>query len=163
MSDDPEADYLDVGVLRHVKNRIPWLLFMTVMLMITGTLIALFETVLSQVIVLVAYLPLLMGTGGNTGTQAATLIIRGLSVDEINLKDLGKVMWKELRISIILGVILSAFNFLKIVFVDGQTVMIGLTVAVSMIAVVLFAKLLGGFLPMAAKKSKSTLHLWLHR
>lgn len=74
-----------------------------------------------------------------------------MSVDEINLKDLGKVMWKELRISIILGVILSAFNFLKIVFVDGQTVMIGLTVAVSMIAVVLFAKLLGGFLPMAAK------------
>jgi magnesium transporter len=154
MSDDPEADYLDVGVLRHVKNRIPWLLFMTVMLMITGTLIALFETVLSQVIVLVAYLPLLMGTGGNTGTQAATLVIRGLSVDEINLKDLGKVMWKEFRISIILGVVLSVFNFLKIVLVDGQTVMIGLTVAVSMIAVVLFAKLLGGFLPMAAKKIK---------
>ncbi len=152
MSDDPEAEYLDVGVWRHVKNRIPWLLFMTVMLMITGTLIAQFEAVLSQVIVLVAYLPLLMGTGGNTGTQAATLIIRGLSIDEINLKDVGKVLWKEFRISIILGVVLSLFNFLKIVFIDRQTVIIGLTVAVSMIAVVLFAKLLGGFLPMAAKK-----------
>ena len=152
MSDDTDAEYLDVGVFRHVKNRLPWLLFMTVMLMITGSLIAQFESVLSQVIVLVAYLPLLMGTGGNTGTQAATLIIRGLSIDEIDLGDALKVLWKELRISIILGIILSLFNFLKIVFIDGETVMIGLTVAISMIAVVMFAKLLGGLLPMAAKK-----------
>lgn len=152
MSDDTDAEYLDVGVFRHVKNRLPWLLFMTVMLMITGSLIAQFESVLSQVIVLVAYLPLLMGTGGNTGTQAATLIIRGLSIDEIDLGDALKVLWKELRISIILGIILSLVNFLKIVFIDGETVMIGLTVAISMIAVVMFAKLLGGLLPMAAKK-----------
>ncbi len=152
MSDDVEAEYLDVGVFRHVKNRLPWLLFMTVMLMITGTLISQFEKVLSQVIVLVAYLPLLMGTGGNTGTQAATLIIRGLSVDEVDLKDALKVAWKELRISFILGVVLSAFNFAKIVLVDGESVMVGLTVAVSMIIVVTFAKLLGGLLPMAAKK-----------
>ena len=136
----------------HVRNRLPWLLFMTVMLMITGTLISQFEEVLSQVIILVAYLPLLMGTGGNTGTQAATLIIRGLSVDELDLKDVGKVLWKELRVSVILGVILSGFNLLKIVFVDGQTVLIGLTVAASMILVIIYAKLLGGMLPMLAEK-----------
>ena len=149
---EADAEYLDIGVFKHVRNRLPWLLFMTVMLMITGTLISQFEEVLSQVIILVAYLPLLMGTGGNTGTQAATLIIRGLSVDELDLKDVGKVLWKELRVSIILGVILSGFNLLKIVFVDGQTVLIGLTVAVSMILVIIFAKLLGGMLPMLAEK-----------
>lgn len=154
VSDEPNAEYLDIGVFKHVKNRLPWLLFMTVMAMITGTLIAQFETVLSQVIVLVTYMPLLMGTGGNTGTQAATLIIRGLSVDELDLKDVGKVIWKELRVSIIIGMVLSTFNFLKIIFIDGQSVFIGLTVAVSMILVVMFAKLLGGMLPMLAKKVK---------
>jgi len=122
------------------------------MLMITGSLIAQFEEVLSQVIILVAYLPLLMGTGGNTGTQAATLIIRGLSVDEIDLKDAGRILWKEFRVSIILGVVLSAFNFLKIFLIDGQPPLIGLTVAMSMILVIIFAKLLGGMLPMLAKK-----------
>lgn len=150
--DGSDTEYLDIGVFRHVKNRLPWLIFMTVALMLTGTIIARFEAVLSQVIVLVSYLPLLMGTGGNTGTQAATLVIRGLSLDEIELKDALKVLWKELRISIILGIILSLFNFAKVVFVDGEGVMIGLTVAASMIVVVMFAKLLGGLLPMGAKK-----------
>ena len=149
---EKDTEYLDMGVFRHVKSRLPWLLFMTVTLMITGTLITQFEAVLSQVIVLVAYLPLLMGTGGNTGTQAATLIIRGLSVDEIDLKDAGRVLWKELRVSICLGVVLSIFNFLKIVLVDQQPPEIGLTVAVAMIIIVMFAKLLGGMLPMGAKK-----------
>lgn len=149
---ESDKEYLDMGVFRHVKNRLPWLLFMTVTLMITGSLITQFEAVLSQVIVLVAYLPLLMGTGGNTGTQAATLIIRGLSVDEIDLRDTGKVLWKELRVSIILGIVLSVFNFAKIALIDHQSPMIGLTVAIAMIIVVMFAKLLGGMLPMGAKK-----------
>lgn len=150
--DGSDTEYLDIGVFRHVKNRLPWLVFMTVALMLTGTIIARFEAVLSQVIVLVSYLPLLMGTGGNTGTQAATLVIRGLSLDEIDLKDTLKVLWKELRISVILGVILSLFNFAKVVLIDGQSVLIGLTVAAAMIVVVMFAKLLGGLLPMGAKK-----------
>jgi len=150
--DDSGEEYLDLGVFRHVKNRLPWLIFMTVTLMITGSIIARFEAVLSQVIVLVAYLPLLMGTGGNTGTQAATLVIRGMSIDEIDLKDAGRVLWKELRISVLLGTVLSVFNFAKVVLIDGQSVMIALTVALSMIVVIMFAKLLGGLLPMGAKK-----------
>ncbi len=150
--DDSGEEYLDLGVFRHVKNRLPWLIFMTVTLMITGSIIARFEAVLSQVIVLVAYLPLLMGTGGNTGTQAATLVIRGMSVDEIDLKDGLKVLWKELRISVLLGTVLSVLNFAKVVLVDGQSVMIALTVALSMIVVIMFAKLLGGLLPMGAKR-----------
>ena len=150
--DDSDTEYLDMGVFRHVKNRLPWLIFLTISLMITGSIIAKFESVLSQVIILVSYLPLLMGTGGNTGSQAATLVIRGMAVDDIDLKDVFKVFWKELRISLILGVILSVINLAKVMLVDGQSFMIGFTVATSMIVIVVFAKLLGGLLPMGAKK-----------
>lgn len=150
--DGSDQEYLDMGVFRHVKNRIPWLVFMTVALMITGFIITKFEAVLSQVIVLVSYLPLLMGTGGNTGTQAASLVIRGLSVDEIDLKDAAKVMWKEFRVSVILGLILSSLNFLKILVIDRGEFLVALTVAVSMFIIIMFAKLLGGMLPMGAKK-----------
>ena len=103
-------------------------------------------------IILVSYLPLLMSTGGNTGSQAATLVIRGMAVDDIDLKDALKVAWKEFRISIILGISLSILNMAKVVFIDGQKVIIGFTVALSMIIIVVFAKLLGSLLPMAAKK-----------
>ena len=150
--DDSDDEYLDIGVFKHVRNRLPWLIFMTVTLMITGSIISRFESVLSQVIVLVSYLPLLMGTGGNTGSQAATLVIRGMAIDEIELKDVLKVFWKEFRVSLILGVLLSIFNMAKVVFIDGESILIGLTVALSMTVIVIFAKLLGSMLPMAAKK-----------
>lgn len=150
--DDSDTEYLDMGVFRHVKNRLPWLFFMVISSMITGMIITRFESVLAQVIILVSYLPLLMGTGGNSGSQAATLIIRGMAVDDIALKDVGKVFWKELRISLILGTVLSLFTMAKVMFVDGQSFMIGLTVALSMVLIVIFAKLLGGLLPMGAKK-----------
>ena len=150
--DGSDTEYLDMGVFRHVKNRLPWLFFMVISSMITGMIITRFESVLAQVIILVSYLPLLMGTGGNSGSQAATLIIRGMAVDDIALKDVGKVFWKELRISLILGTVLSLFTMAKVIFVDGQSLMIGLTVALSMVLIVIFAKLLGGLLPMGAKK-----------
>ena len=150
--DDSDQEYLDMGVFRHVKNRLPWLAIMMVALMITGVVISTFQDVLAQVIALVAYIPLLSGTGGNAGTQAASLIIRGMSTDEIDLKDALRVMWKEFRVSIILGTVLSSINFAKIIFIDGNTPMIALTVSLSMILVIIFAKLLGGLLPMAAKR-----------
>ena len=150
--DDSDQEYLDMGVFRHVKNRLPWLAIMMVALMITGVVISTFQDVLAQVIALVAYIPLLSGTGGNAGTQAASLIIRGMSTDEIDLKDALRVMWKEFRVSIILGTVLSSINFVKIIFIDGNPPMIALTVSLSMILVIIFAKLLGGLLPMAAKR-----------
>ena len=149
--DDSDTEYLDMGIFRHVRNRLPWLVFMNISAMITGTIILRFEAVLAQVIVLVSYLPLLMGTGGNTGAQA-TLVIRGMAIDEIELKDVLKVFWKEFRVSLILGVLLSIFNMAKVVFIDGESILIGLTVALSMTVIVIFAKLLGSMLPMAAKK-----------
>ena len=150
--DDSDTEYLDMGIFRHVRNRLPWLVFMNISAMITGTIILRFEAVLAQVIVLVSYLPLLMGTGGNTGSQAATLVIRGMAIDEIELKDVLKVFWKEFRVRLILGVLLSIFNMAKVVFIDGESILIGLTVALSMTVIVIFAKLLGSMLPMAAKK-----------
>ncbi|MBQ0078784.1 MAG: magnesium transporter [Eubacterium sp.] len=150
--DDSDTEYLDLSVFRHVKARLPWLLFMTVTLMLTGFILAQFEMVLSQVIVLVSYLPLLMGTGGNVGTQAASLVIRGMSVGDIDLKDFIRVFWKEFRISIVIGGILSAFNFAKIMIIDGESAGIAATVAVSLICIVMFGKLLGSMLPMGAKR-----------
>ena len=93
-----------------------------------------------------------MGSGGNSGSQAATLVIRGLAVGDIDIKDYAKVMWKEARISIIVGVILSLFNMAKVIFIDQQSIMIALTVGTSQILIVFFAKMLGGLLPIGAKR-----------
>ena len=150
--DGSDTEYLDMGVFRHAKNRLPWLILLSVSLMFTGSIIEQFEATLQQVVALTFYLPLLMGTGGNTGTQAATLIIRGLSLGDIELKDTLKVFWKEFRVSIILGIVLSAFNFAKIMLIDRESVQIAITVCASMMAVVIFAKLIGGMLPMLAKR-----------
>ena len=150
--DGSDTEYLDMGVFRHAKNRLPWLILLSVSLMITGSIIEQFEATLQQVVALTFYLPLLMGTGGNTGPQAATLIIRGLSLGESELKDTLKVFWKEFRVSIILGIVLSAFNFAKIMLIDRESVQIAITVCASMMAVVIFAKLIGGMLPMLAKR-----------
>ncbi len=147
-----DKEYLDKSVIQHVKARLPWLLAMMVSLMVTGAIITRFEEVLSKVVVLVSYMPLLMGMGGNTGSQASTLIIRGISLEEVEPEDTLQIMWKELRVSLCIGCILSIFNFAKIIFLDGESVFIAATVCISMILVITFAKCLGGMVPMAAKK-----------
>ncbi|MCI8608620.1 MAG: magnesium transporter [Firmicutes bacterium] len=147
-----DEEYLDKSVLKHAKNRLPWLLFMMFMAMITGAILRTFEDMLSAVIVLVSYLPMLMGTGGNTGAQASTLMIRGLALDEVELEDAGKVLWKEFRIALCVGVALSAVNFLKILIIDQESVSIAFTVCLSMIFIVIFAKMIGGLVPLIAKK-----------
>lgn len=150
--DSTDKEYLDTSVLQHIKSRLPWLIFLMISLMITGVIIAQFEETLSKVIILVAYLPLLMGTGGNTGSQTSTLIIRSMALGDLDIKDVLKVLWKEFRISISVGLILSALNFLKILYIDKETVLIAFTVSLAMLIIVVFAKLIGGMLPIAAKK-----------
>jgi len=150
--DETDTEYLDTSVFSHVRARMPWLIFLSVSLMVTGAIIAQFEEMLSSVIVLVAYLPLLMGTGGNTGSQAATLIIRGMAVGDMEPSDALKVLWKEFRIAVMVGIVLSLFNFAKIMIIDGETMLIAFTVSIAMLLVVIFAKVIGGLLPMAAKK-----------
>ena len=150
--EDSDKDYLDVSVWQHAINRLPWLLILMVAYIFTGMIITSFEAKLSEVISLVAYMPMLMGTGGNSGSQAATLIIRGIAMDEVEPSDAPKVLWKEARIGLIIGVILSSFNFARICLIDGYGVMIALTVCSAMLFIVIFAKILGSMIPLLVKK-----------
>jgi magnesium transporter len=148
-SDDRE--YLDTGVFRQYRNRFPWLIFLMFSAMLTGIVIDKFNDLLTG-FSLAMYLPLLMGTGGNSGSQASTVVIRGIAVGEIEPRDALKVLWKELRISALLGLSLSAINLAKIVFVDRRSLVIGLVVCVAQVIVIVLAKCLGGMLPLLAKK-----------
>lgn len=147
-----KEEYLDMSVWKHVKNRLPWLFVLMCSYVITGGIISSFETVLSKVIVLVTYMPMLMGTGGNSGSQSATLVIRGLAVGDVDTGDAFKVLWKELRVSFLIGVVLSALNFARIYWWDGEGAMVALTVCGAMLFIVVAAKTIGSMLPMAAKK-----------
>ena len=150
--EDSDKDYLDVSVWQHAKNRLPWLLILMVAYVFTGMIVTSFENRLSEVICLVAYMPMLMGTGGNTGSQAATLIIRGLAMGEVETSDALQVLWKEVRIGLIVGVILSAFNFVRIWLLDGNGPLIALTVCCAMLVIVIFAKVIGSMIPLLVKK-----------
>ena len=97
-------------------------------------------------------MPMLMGTGGNSGSQSATLVIRSLSVGDLDLKDAGKVLWKEARVSFIIGLVLSVLNFLRVVFIDHNGIGVAFTVCIAMVVIVVAAKVVGGMLPMLAKK-----------
>lgn len=147
-----KEEYLDMSVWAHIKARIPWLFVLMLSYIITGRIIAGFEATLSQVIALVAYMPMLMGTGGNSGSQSATLVIRGMSIGDIELRDVLKVFWKEVRIGCFIGIILSSVNFLRIVYFEHQPTGVALTVCGAMIVIVILAKTIGSMLPMAAKK-----------
>ncbi|MDR3072734.1 MAG: magnesium transporter [Clostridiales Family XIII bacterium] len=149
-SDD--RGYLDTGVFRQVRNRFPWLILLMCSAMVTGLVISRFELLLTDVASLTMYLPLLMGTGGNSGSQASTLVIRGLAIGELEPRDAHRVLWKEARISFLLGVSLSLINLAKILFIDGEPILIGLTVCVTQIFVIMLAKCIGGMLPLLAKK-----------
>jgi magnesium transporter len=149
-SDDRE--YLDTGVFRQYRNRFPWLILLMFSAMLTGLVISKFQNMLSAMASLAAYLPLLMGTGGNSGSQASTVVIRGIAVGELEPKDALKVLWKEVRISALLGVSLSVINLAKILFIDHKSLAIGVTVCVTQVIVIMLAKCLGGMLPLIAKK-----------
>ena len=145
-------EYLDMSVWKHVRNRLPWLFFLMCSYVITGSIISNFETVLSKVIVLVTYMPMLMGTGGNSGSQSATLVIRGLALGDVETSDVMKVLWKEIRVSALIGVLLSALNFARIYWLDKEGALVALTVCCSMLVIVIAAKTIGSMLPMAAKR-----------
>ena len=150
--DDKDREYLDTPVKQHVLNRLPWLVILMVAYIFTGMIISSFEGQLSQVISLVSYMPMLMGTGGNTGSQAATLIIRGIATGEVEPEDFPRILWKEVRVGAAIGVLLSVLNFARVMLLDGDGAMIALTVCSAMIAIVVFAKMLGSMIPLLVKK-----------
>ena len=149
-----EERYLDSSVFLLAKHRIPWLLILMIGATITGGIISKFEDVLSSVVALTAFIPMLMDTGGNSGNQSSTLIIRGLATGEITFKDKWKVLWKEFRISIISGIILASVNFLKNMFIDQVGLAVSITVSITLVFAVMLAKIIGGMLPLVAKKLK---------
>lgn len=149
---DSDEDYLDMSVFKHAKNRLPWLLILMISYIFTGNIIANVENLVAAIPALVIYMPMVMGTGGNSGSQSATLIIRGLATEDIEVKDFLRVLWKEFRTSIIVGVVLSLFNMARIMFFDKRGFLVALTVSASMCLVVMVAKMVGSMLPIIAKK-----------
>ena len=148
-----EDTYFKTGVFTHAKNRIVWLLVLMLSSMVTGSIISHYEEAFSALPILVSFIPMLMGTGGNCGSQSSTLIIRGLAMDEIKLKDFFKALWKEIRVAVLVGLILALANGIRI-WVQYKNFQLGLVVALTLIGVVLLAKCLGCLLPMLAKKLK---------
>lgn len=147
-----DEEYLKTKVTELAKHRVIWLLILMISATFTGTIIQRFEEVLQSVVVLTYFIPMIMDTGGNAGAQSATLIIRGLALEEISLADIFKVLWKELRVSIIVGVILAIINFARIIIMRQASAIIAATVSVSMLITVILAKVIGGSLPILAKK-----------
>ena len=146
-----EKTYFETSVLQHAKNRIPWLLILMFTSIITGTIITRYENAFAAIPLLVSFIPMLMDTGGNCGSQSATLIIRGIALDEIRFTDLFKVMFKELRISLIVGAFLAVANGVRI-FIQYHNPGLAVVIACSLMGTVIMAKLVGCILPLLAKK-----------
>lgn len=149
-----EEEYLKTGIFTLSKHRITWLLVLMVSATFTGRIMQRFESVLQSVIVLSTFIPMLMDTGGNAGSQSATLVIRGLALDEINLTDMLKVFWKELRVSFIVGFALASINFIRLFLIEKVDLLVNITVCISLFITVILAKVVGGVLPIIAKKLK---------
>lgn len=146
-----EKTYFETSVLQHAKNRIPWLLILMFTSIITGTIITRYENAFAAIPLLVSFIPMLMDTGGNCGSQSATLIIRGIALDEIRFTDLFKVMFKEFRISLIVGAFLAVANGVRI-FIQYHNPGLAIVIACSLMGTVIMAKLVGCTLPLLAKK-----------
>ena len=148
-----EESYFKTSDLKHARNRIVWLLVLMLSATLTGSILAYYESAFESVPILVSFIPMLMGTGGNCGSQSSTMIIRGMSVDEIQLKDFFKVVWTEFRISLILSFSLAIVNGLRIL-VFYRDVTLAVVISLSIIGTVIMAELIGCMLPMIAKKCR---------
>lgn len=148
-----EEDYFSTGVFKHAKNRVLWLLILMLSATITGGIITNYENAFAAVPLLVSFIPMIMGTGGNCGSQSSTLIIRGLATDEIKLKDVFKVIWKETRVAIIVGIVLAIVNAISIIL-QYNDYMLATTIGITLILTVILAKFIGCILPLLAKRLK---------
>jgi len=149
-----EEEYLKTSILHLAKNRITWLLILMISATFTGNIIRKFEDILQSVVILAAYIPMLMDTGGNAGSQSSTLIIRGLALGEIKSKDVLKIIKKELGVSLLTGIVLALVNFIRIYLLEKTNFLISITVCISLFFTVIIAKVIGGVLPIIAKQAK---------
>lgn len=148
-SDKP---YMKTSVLETWKKRMPWLLLLMISATFTGKIIASFENALSTYVVLTAFIPMLMDTGGNAGGQASVTIIRGLSLHEIEFQDMFRILWKEIRVALLCGITLALANFAKLMLFDRVGLSVSLVVCLTLAVAVVIAKMVGCILPMIAKK-----------
>ena len=146
-----EDSYFKTSVFKHAKNRFIWLLVLMISSAVTGAVITHYENAFAAIPLLVAFIPMVMGTGGNCGSQSSTLIIRGLAKDEITTKDIFRAIWKEIRIGVIVGIGLFIANFIRIML-QYNDMKIAITVGFTLIGTTILAKTLGCILPIAAKK-----------
>ena len=149
-----EEEYLKSSIFMLAKNRIVWLLVLMISATLTGKIISGYQNVLDKVIVLVTYIPMMMSTSGNAGSQSSTLTIRGLALGEIESRDFIKILWTEFRVSILVGLVLAIVNFIRIIIFDKVSMAIGLVVCISLFFAVIIAKMVGGLLPIVAVKLK---------
>ncbi len=149
-----EGAYLNTGVFSLAWHRLPWLMLLMISATFTGRIMGHFEGVLTKMVILSVFIPMLMDTGGNSGSQSSTLIIRGLALGEIEIKDWWRVLWKEFRVSLLVGLALAVVNFIRLLLIEKVAVMVAVTVSITIAMTVVAAKLVGGLLPLLAKKLK---------
>jgi len=147
-----DTPYLKKTVFDIWKSRMPWLLILMISASFTGMIITGFQDALKKYVILTAYIPMLMDTGGNSGSQSSVTIIRGLSLHEMEFRDIFKVLWKESRVAILCGFTLAAINFIKLMLFDQVGLKVALIVNITLVLTVLVAKTVGSALPMAAKR-----------
>ena len=147
-----DKPYIKTGVFETWKKRIPWLLLLMISATFTGSIITHFENALAAYVILTSFIPMLMDSGGNAGSQASVSVIRSLSLDEIEFKDTFKVIWKELRVAFLCGLTLAIANFIKLLLVDHVSQSIALVVCSTLLLTIIFAKMVGCSLPILAKK-----------
>ena len=154
-----DKPFLKTSVFEIFRTRIPWLLILMLSSTFTGIIISGFETALEKLVVLTAFIPMIMGTGGNSGSQASVTVIRGLSLGEVEISDVLKVLWKETRVSVLCGAVIAVATFLKVYFIDGfvmgtenVSLVVSLVVALTLCVTVIVAKIIGCVLPILAKK-----------
>ena len=149
-----DKPYMKTGVFETWKKRIPWLLLLMVSATFTGSIITHFEGALAAYVVLTSFIPMLMDSGGNAGSQASVSVIRALSLDEIEFKDTFKVVWKEFRVALLCGIVLAICNFIKLMIIDKVGAPVAAVVCITLLVTIVFAKFVGCTLPILAKKCK---------
>ncbi|NLC47943.1 MAG: magnesium transporter [Tenericutes bacterium] len=147
-----EKSYMKLSVFELWKSRIPWLLLLMISAAFTGKIIQNYELALTSYVILTSFIPMLMNTGGNAGSQSSVTIIRGLSIGEVSYKDIFKVMFKEFKVSILVGLTLALTNFIKLLVIDKVNLNIAIVVCTALVVTVVIAKLVGCSLPIISKK-----------
>ncbi|HAE62229.1 MAG TPA: magnesium transporter [Eubacteriaceae bacterium] len=147
-----EEGYMDSSVAGLFKKRFPWLAVLMISATFTSAIMEHYEAMIASMAILSANIPMLMGTSGNAGSQASTLMVRSIAVGDVEFRDLFKILWKEFRVSFLIGISLAVLNFIRMYLIGSYNFLLSLVVSLTLVATITLAKLIGSTLPMFAKK-----------